>query len=315
MVTNYAVTAQRVFLAGVGFSTGQDLDNVSEKANELLIWANAAILEEQQDLFISTITALAKIVFGIYPFNPNPFPEDWREILRRWLQGEAIAQDDVKVNEDTLRFIENGLIYKLPWALDAIRVRAQANGDKVDGMSIDDFELGLAVPAIETGTMNVSAAILMQAGFTSRLTAIKVANDTEAKFTNSSELKAWLDSEVVDRFSEDSNWPTPESHTLWKEFRENFAPHKERTWSVRSSVLPVSWLDGVEAPDKDTILILQIFEDGPSLIMSACFDILGEIDGQFSTVPSGLMRLFMGNNANEVCYEYYGPDDLSFHEG
>ena len=45
-------------------------------------------------------------------------------------------------------------------------------------MALDDHELGLAVPAVETGTMNRSASILIQAGFNSRLAAIKAVTDT-----------------------------------------------------------------------------------------------------------------------------------------
>jgi len=34
---------------------------------------------------------------------------------------------------DILRFVENGLIYRLPWAMEAVRVRAQANQDDIQG--------------------------------------------------------------------------------------------------------------------------------------------------------------------------------------
>jgi hypothetical protein len=65
------------------------------------------------------------------------------------------------------------------------------------GAQLDDFELGLAVSAVETGTMNRSASILIQAGFASRLAAIKAVNDTAATFSNGFELQQWLESEPV----------------------------------------------------------------------------------------------------------------------
>ena len=80
------------------------------------------------------------------------------------------------------------MIYRLPWGLEAIRVRAQANQDQVADKAVSDFRLDLAVSAVETGTLNRSAAVLMQAGFTSRLAAIKAVSDTDAKFTTSREL-------------------------------------------------------------------------------------------------------------------------------
>jgi hypothetical protein len=76
---------------------------------------------------------------------------------------------------EALQFIEGGLGYRLPLAMEALRVRAAANGDVVGilELPLDDHELGLAVPAVETGTMNRSASFLIQAGFNSRLAAIK----------------------------------------------------------------------------------------------------------------------------------------------
>jgi hypothetical protein len=49
-----------------------------------------------------------------------------------------------------------------------------ANGDTVGvfDLALEDYELGLAVPAVETGRLNRSASILVQAGFNSRLAAI-----------------------------------------------------------------------------------------------------------------------------------------------
>ena len=56
-------------------------------------------------------------------------------------------------------------------------------------LSLNDFESTPAVSAVETGTLNLSASVLIQAGFASRLAAIKAVNDTAANFSNSTELQ------------------------------------------------------------------------------------------------------------------------------
>lgn len=178
LIWNQSTTQQRrgYFLAGVGLQTGQQLDAVAAAANDLLIAANGAILGSESEQAIEAITGLAETVFTITPFVPDFFPDNWRDVLRCWLMGQPLAEVVADNPSNVLRFVENGLIYKLPWGVEAIKVRAQANGDTIDDdgiFTIDDFETGLAVPAIETGTLNRSAAILMQAGFTSRLAAIK----------------------------------------------------------------------------------------------------------------------------------------------
>ncbi|MGK3600636.1 DEAD/DEAH box helicase, partial [Escherichia coli] len=124
---------------------------------------------------ITAITGIAERVFTFYPFELDTLPANWCEILRGWLLGHPLAMMIAGEEVDALQFIEGGLGYRLPWAMEALRVRAAANGDTVGmpALALEDYELGLAVPAVETGTMNRSASILIQAGFNSRQAAIK----------------------------------------------------------------------------------------------------------------------------------------------
>ena len=303
------------FLAGVGLSTGRQLDAASEDANQLLIEANGAILGDDPVRAIATITAIAEIIFGIAPFVPDPFPENWRDILAVWLRGEPIAGAGIDVDSNVLRFVENGLIYKLPWGMEAVRVRAQANADEVGGelgaMTIDDFEVGLAVPAVETGTLNKCAAMLMQAGFTSRLAAIRAVIDTGAQFTNSFELNAWLNSDQLRALGENANWPTPNSHTLWTEFIDSYTPPEKKVWSIRAGQSGVAWLEGVVRPAPGTTVVLHLLEDGSSVVMSAGYQLLGRLDVIFEAEPSGLFNATVSADTASVQYSYYGPDDIS----
>jgi len=153
------------FLAGVGLKTGHALDGIADDVNLLLIQANGAILAGDAEAAITAITGIAERVFTFYPFTPDTLPTNWRDILRAWLLGHPLAALGAGQASETLQFVEGGLVYRLPWAMEAIRVRAAANGDTVGvlGLALEDHELGLAVPAVETGTLNRSASILIQA--------------------------------------------------------------------------------------------------------------------------------------------------------
>ena len=211
-----AAERKAYYLAGVGWSTGQRLDAIAEQANELLVDANSAILAKEEGAAIAALSGLAELAFEISPFNPDPLPDSWRDILSAWLRGMPIADIAGQDPTDTLRFIEDALVYRLPWAIDAIRVRALSHNDVVGGFGIDDLETSLAIPALETGTLNISAAILMQAGFSSRTAAIKAVADTEANFSNTRQLTAWLSSDVVSVKSLLGDWPTSETEQLWE---------------------------------------------------------------------------------------------------
>jgi hypothetical protein len=196
------------FLAGVGLATGQQLDAIAQETIALLVVANGAIADGEDKRAIEAITALAEKIFTISPFIPDPLPQNWRAVLSIWLSGRPIADLGETYISELLRFVENGLIYRLPWGIEAIRVRAQANQDTFEDTPIDALELGLAVPSVETGTLNRSAAILMQAGFSSRLAAIKAVTETAAEFTTAGELAAWLRSDLILELSERDDWPT-----------------------------------------------------------------------------------------------------------
>ena len=120
-----------------------------------------------------------------------------------------------------------------------LRVRAIANADTIENgfgmprLRLQDFELGVAVLAVETGTLNRSASILIRAGFSSRLAAIKTVTDTGAIFSTSFELQQWLESEAVSEWSAIAGWPTPETRQMWLSFIQSFTPREGGAWADR----------------------------------------------------------------------------------
>lgn len=297
------------FLAGLGLQAGQALDAVAAEANLLLVQANAALAGSDAETAIQAITALAEHVFGFYPFRPDPFPDNWRAILRCWLLGQPLAGLVAGQEGDALQFIEGGLVYRLPWAMEAVRVRAAANGDVVGPfeLALEDHELGLVVPAVETGTMNRSASILIQAGFTSRLAAIKAVNDTAATFTNGQELRAWLRSPVVAALSTQPDWPTPETRALWIDFAQDFAPRDNRTWTERRYDAQAQW-HGVPPPPGAPVTLYH-WNNQP-LVLSPEGLSLGVLNHPLNPNRRGLVRATVALQPGHLDLSYLGPDDL-----
>jgi superfamily II DNA/RNA helicase len=268
------------FLAGVGLNTGHALDGVAAETNELLVQANGAMLNSDDDGAIAAITAFAERVFAISPFAPNELPQNWRDILNLWLRGSSIAAAAVGQENEALQFVEGGLIYRLPWAMEAVRVRGIANGDAIgEGFTLEDVELGLAVAAVETGTLNRSAALLIQAGFNSRLAAIKAVQDTNANFTSATELRQWLNSDEVIALTERADWPTPETARMWSVFWNSFSPRATSVWSERNYSVPVVWSVGFDPPQSgQAVRIHSDPESGDALVLSASAMRLGRVE-------------------------------------
>ncbi|PPD14819.1 MAG: DEAD/DEAH box helicase [Methylobacterium sp.] len=299
------------FLAGLGLAAGQALDAIAPEANQLLVQANGALLIGDNDAAIAAITGIAERVFPFHPFSPDPLPVNWRDILRIWLRGEPLAALVANGDGDYLRFIEDGLVYRLPWAMEALRVRATANGDVVGGLgavaALEDHELGLALSAVETGTMNRSVSILMQAGFNSRLSAIKAVNDTGATFATGQELKNWLRSPEVAEFAAQPDWPTLETRSLWLDFVQEFAPRADRTWSERTYLANVNWTTAPPPPGSPVSLHHW---NGQPLILSPEGLSHGVLPYALNADRRGLLRATVAAQGEQLDLVYLGPDDL-----
>ena len=296
------------FLAGVGLAAGHTLDAIAPTANLLLVEANGAILNGNAESAIDAITRIAELVFPFYPFTPDVLPANWRDILRAWLLGQPLATIAAGQESDTLQFIEGGLVYRLPWALDAIRVGAAAHGDTIEGPPMTDFELAYAVAAVETGTLNRSASILIQAGFNSRLAAIKAVADTGATFENGQQLRQWLNSELVTARSALPDWPTLATKAMWTEFVQSLKPSDNRAWADRRYWANVAWL-GAPPPPGTPVQIHDF--NGQPRVLAADGAPLGTLQAALNPARTGLARAQASQQVGRIDISYLGPDDLS----
>ena len=309
---NSSVSQRRgYFLAGMGLEAGHELDDIAAVGNELLIQANFGVLINDSDAAIEAITKLAELIFEVTPFIPDPFPENWREILKSWLLGKALADSIAGEEADGFGFIENGLVYKLPWGMEALRVRGLANGDKIgDDFTLDEFELGLAVPAVETGTLNRAAALLVQAGFSSRLAAIKAVTETGAVFTNKHEMLEWLRSDDIIALTNIGIWPTVETAEMWATFCDNFSPTAFKIWAehnYKANVVPFNKKRTIK--DGEPLRILMHPDDKSNLVISPGYDIVGRLVEPINPTRIGL-TIANGMKDGAVHIKYFGPEDL-----
>ena len=306
-------SAQRrgYFLAGVGLTSGQELDNLANELNPLVLEASRAIEDKDSERAINAIESLAQRLFEIKPFDPLPLPDNWNEALELWLRGEPITNAST-TDDKMLRFIENGLVFKLPWAIEAVRVRAAANKDTIDIngklQAFEEIETEAIVSCLETGTLNTCATRLIQAGFASRLGAIAAVTDTDATFSTRSELKSWVYSPAVMKLSSNECWPTPESHELWLEFVNQYTPRTNEVWQIQHENLPVTW-KGEEFPPAGEIVRLRFAENGECAVFSASFEELGKVSIRLTRRPIGLIDARVSDDGS-LTVQYKGPNDF-----
>lgn len=303
-----SIQRRAYFLAGVGTKTGRMLDAWATQLNKLLFEANSSILLDEKEEAIVAITDFAEIAFDIAPFQPRDFPADWRNILAGWLSGTPLTDALEETDSDSLRFIEDALVYRLTWAMEAVRIRWQAFGDSIgDGLNYNDLELEVAVIAIETGTLNRSAAILMKSGFTSRMIAQKIVQDTGASFTTLGELRRWLGSDEVAELGIDSNWPSPETHDLWKDFEQSFRSSSDTKWVELQKTFEVVWVAGEHSLKEGAAVRIDPYPE-ETRVLSADYLHLGSLVSSISpSFGDGVLYGKVTDTRDAVTVTYIGP--------
>lgn len=307
-----STAAQRrgYFLAGVGLETGRQLDEHASILEQSLRDADEGIRIGDPDAAIDALTSFARIAFGIHPFAPRALPPHWEGVLAGWLRGEDPSQIAGEEVTDTLEFIEDSLAYRLPWALEAVRVRATAHEEPVgDLWALVTDEHGLAVAALETGTLNRSAALLMQAGFSSRAGALAAVTAGDGTFTTVSELHQWMNSEEVRRRADDSHWPTVSSHDLWVGFIGRSTAAPERTWINTVEDAAVTWLPDHQ-PSSGTPYRAVSIANGETILQAADGRRAGLLEEPLNPNRRGLLTVTGASPANVVELRYRGPSDL-----
>lgn len=298
------------FLAGVGLATGMALDARASELEQLLHTANAAVLTGEQDAAVAAITAFAQIAFLIPPFSPQPLIDDWESLLRLWLLGQPVTDVLSGGNDEAIQFIEQAFVYNLPWAMEAVRVRAEVHEDPFsDELKLSDFSQAHAVVALETGTLSFAAATLIQAGFGSRLAAIQAVTLTRANFESMNGLMAWLSSEEIQALSVKPDWPTRESHQLWIGFITGpSGALAAKAWTATAYSSPVTWHDVPMPPG----MALRI-GGGPGKeqsVFSADYREVGMIGWMPNPVAMGVMIATSNGSQDKFDLEYIGPDDM-----
>jgi len=259
------------YYAGIGIECGKYIDEHAELL-EYLTKSETLIEAGDIDDFINEIIKFASIVFKVDPFIPYDLCDNWKSALRVWLRGGQMSDVVEVAGTESISFIQDGVVYKLVWALEAVRVRYDSVANEEDKLNMK----GLTALACETGASNISACLLIQSGFNSRMGAIEAVNSENLAFTDKDGLNDWLMSAKVQELSKKDDWPTVTSSSEWK--RYYYGTERIGQSLLESSVYEYEceWYKDTEKPKEGEVLrVSQRGEE--AFILSADFRILGRI--------------------------------------
>jgi hypothetical protein len=215
------------FAMGVGLEAGLEIDALADEAGELLDRADRAGLAGDLRVLTEALAGLGERLLHVEPFRParaDAIPPDWVELLAAWIAGRDVPD----LGPDRMPVIEELFVYRLVWALEAVRVRRVALGWTGEIIG------GVAAAVVEAGVPDYRMAMLIRAGLPSRRAAMAVVEGLDPRFLSPAELRAWLTSDPVAARTADPLWPTQDTASLWARFREEALAGEAQRWSTQS---------------------------------------------------------------------------------
>lgn len=213
------------FAMGVGLEAGLAIDAMADVLAELLDRADGATLAGDIDVLVDALSGLGERLLFMRPFIPskaNALPANWTVILRSWVAGEDVST----IGPQNMRAVEEAFIYRLVWALEAVRTRRMSLGWSPETVA------GGAAASVETGVPQLMMSMLIRAGLPSRRAAMEAIEDAKPAFVSPAEMRAWLESDEITAYTDAGNWPTPDTAALWARFRTEALSGGIQKWSV-----------------------------------------------------------------------------------
>ena len=286
--------------AGIGLATGQFLEANLDSLVRLLNAAEAGVVKGDREATADAVMDFAELVFQTAPFQaPKELPEKWKDALRAWIHGHLSASVLEMCNGEGVDLIQEALAYRLPWAMEAVRVHASnVAHDGADELT------GLAALAVEAGSANRSVILLVRSGLNSRVGAAAAVDSTGATFDDRVGMRRWLGSDEVGELHSDESWPTPLSRHAWVQFYEGETKGDRRKWKRETQRVRVEWDD--DLPDVGAHVVLQPMDTG-GLVLSPAFEPLGRLVTALERPRRDIVQTTVGEKPGTVAVEYFGP--------
>ena len=264
LIWNHSTAVQRsgYFAMGVGLNSGLVID---EMAEDLAVWvdeADKASLCGDLDTLTRALSAIAVRLLSVRPFAPDgPLPADLRILLAGWLSGTPVRE----IGPERMHIIEDIFIYRLVWALEAIRTRRVAHGWQPETVA------GGSAACVETGVPCLMMAMLVRAGLPSREAAKAAIDDLKPAFDDNPGLIEWLRSQEVSERTDAKLWPTPRTARLWHTFRTEMLRSTRQRWTRQEVRRNVKRTTQRQQFIPDLPHRVDVLEDGSVWICSADF--------------------------------------------
>lgn len=230
---------QACFYAGLGRRAGVFLLDRLDDLTQLLVNLQFAIITDNEDDAGDLAVQFAELVMMEPFFSVRALPDDWKTVLKHWVTGigfaEILAGRQTRDANRTQAFVQDGAVFRLVWAAEAVRTQAKSTSHPLAEALGDGPALALTY-----GVPSISAALLCQIGFASRIGAMWAVRKLGASFTNLDGMREWL-TENNSLLSNEQFWESPDHYVLWTRASVPVNYEYPRLWKREEYDLEPTW--------------------------------------------------------------------------
>ena len=301
-IWDQSTPAQRrgYFAGGLGFTTGRYIDDNLDTLLDGLVAADGALSAGDTGAAVAMISGIADTLFAIEPFVPDKDHDDRNTIIDNWIRGASVASLRASGQTSATQFIQDALVYRLVWGVEAVRVHALALGDPRAGLCTGATALSLTF-----GLPSTAGCLLVQAGLPSRLLAGRLVEEMGANFTDMNGLRGWFSdvAETIGSF----NWDDEEQRRMWEAFVDRMQARMSSVWE-RTTVLglDVDWRIDPVAPSGGFFRLLDNVEGGIA-VCDADLTPLGSLADPSAIDLSGISLGKLAEDGQRIDVSRFGP--------
>ncbi len=287
---------QGFYSAGIGFATGSPLDENIEVLQAEVLSADRSLVAGDAYSAGRALANAAQILFKLPSFRPNDdLPNEWVEVLIAWLAGVPVGEI-CSQHGNIVDFLQDGIVYRLVWAVEAVRVHAEAKG--LPGI---EEHTGLLPLALTFGMPTRTSAFLAQSGFPMRGLALRLLARVPREFSDSNHLEGWT-AEVERRVHD---LPAPEQ-AVWDRFVASRRSPLARRWELAVRLVQVHWtVKSRPAPGAQVRIVHD--SEGNAAVYAADLTPLGVPAEHISLQASGNIRARVEADGNHIRVSAFGP--------
>lgn len=244
------VQRRAYFAAGVGYAAGAFLTKNITELFSFLQAAETSFSVHKAEQAAAALVSLIERLVNIHPFSVKDTPLAWRQIARDWILGRsmgAIVKDHG--DEETVQFVQEALVYRHVWAVEAVRVAAEAAGLDVSAIG------GRCALALTFGSPHRASAVLLQAGLGSRVMSERLVRQFSLTFNDFDGLRDWLSR--IPPGTWDNFWQTEPEREIWQKFRVGARGISGGEWTFERQSFPVLFDTGTSPKSASVRLISQ----------------------------------------------------------